>query len=109
MQKLGMHHDPAEDFDHPAIPEASPLRRLVLTRRYWLLQSMPGNAGTPPVTTLLNAELDERWRVFDAAETALREQIERWSRPGEFVVPDTSFYITHGEKLEDADFVPLLG
>ena len=33
MQKLGVHHDPAEDFDHPAIPEASPLRRHVLYRQ----------------------------------------------------------------------------
>ncbi len=32
MTKLGMHHSPADDFDHPAIPEGNPLRRHVLYR-----------------------------------------------------------------------------
>jgi len=87
---------------------AAEVDRLVLTRRYWVLQSIPGNAGTPPVTALLNAEFDERSRVFDEAERALQEQIRRRSRPGVFVVPDTSFYIEHPDKLEDADLAPHL-
>lgn len=32
MERLGMTHDPADDFDHPAIPAGSPLRRHVLYR-----------------------------------------------------------------------------
>jgi RimJ/RimL family protein N-acetyltransferase len=32
MRRLGMVHDPAEDFDHPVLPEGSPLRRHVLYR-----------------------------------------------------------------------------
>jgi RimJ/RimL family protein N-acetyltransferase len=32
MEKLGMTHDPAEDFEHPEIPEGHPLRRHVLYR-----------------------------------------------------------------------------
>jgi RimJ/RimL family protein N-acetyltransferase len=32
MEKLGMSHDPAEDFDHPRLPEDHPLRRHVLYR-----------------------------------------------------------------------------
>jgi RimJ/RimL family protein N-acetyltransferase len=32
MEKLGMSHDPAEDFDHPRLPEGHPLRRHVLYR-----------------------------------------------------------------------------
>ena len=32
MQRLGMRRDPAEDFDHPALPEGHPLRRHVLYR-----------------------------------------------------------------------------
>jgi ribosomal-protein-alanine N-acetyltransferase len=32
MEKLGMTHDPADDFDHPKIPEGHPLRRQVLYR-----------------------------------------------------------------------------
>lgn len=32
MEKLGMTHDPGDDFDHPRLPEGSPLRRHVLYR-----------------------------------------------------------------------------
>jgi RimJ/RimL family protein N-acetyltransferase len=32
MVKLGMTHDPADDFDHPRLPEGHPLRRHVLYR-----------------------------------------------------------------------------
>jgi ribosomal-protein-alanine N-acetyltransferase len=32
MERLGMTHDPAEDFDHPSLPPGHPLRRHVLYR-----------------------------------------------------------------------------
>jgi ribosomal-protein-alanine N-acetyltransferase len=32
MEKIGMTHNPADDFDHPRIPEGHPLRRHVLYR-----------------------------------------------------------------------------
>ena len=32
MERMGMTHDPADDFDHPNVPEDSPLRRDVLCR-----------------------------------------------------------------------------
>jgi ribosomal-protein-alanine N-acetyltransferase len=32
MDKLGMRHDPRDDFDHPALAEGHPLRRHVLYR-----------------------------------------------------------------------------
>jgi hypothetical protein len=32
MQKLGMTHDPADDFDHPVLPEGHPQRPHVLYR-----------------------------------------------------------------------------
>jgi RimJ/RimL family protein N-acetyltransferase len=32
MEKLGMSHDPADDFDHPQLPPGHPLRRHVLYR-----------------------------------------------------------------------------
>jgi len=32
MEKLGMTHDPADDFDHPSLPTGHPLRRHVLYR-----------------------------------------------------------------------------
>jgi RimJ/RimL family protein N-acetyltransferase len=33
MEKLGMSHNPADDFEHPNLPEGHPLRRHVLYRR----------------------------------------------------------------------------
>jgi RimJ/RimL family protein N-acetyltransferase len=33
MERLGMTHDPADDFDHPNLPPGHPLRRHVLYRR----------------------------------------------------------------------------
>jgi len=32
MRRIGMHHDPRGDFDHPRLPEGDPLRRHVLYR-----------------------------------------------------------------------------
>ena len=32
MERIGMHHDPTDDFDHPKLPDAHPLRRHVLYR-----------------------------------------------------------------------------
>lgn len=32
MERIGMHHDPADDFDHPNLPKGSPLQRHVLYR-----------------------------------------------------------------------------
>jgi ribosomal-protein-alanine N-acetyltransferase len=32
MERLGMTHDPAEDFDHPAVPAGSPVARHALYR-----------------------------------------------------------------------------
>lgn len=32
MEKIGMHHESKDDFDHPKIPEGRPLRRHVLYR-----------------------------------------------------------------------------
>jgi RimJ/RimL family protein N-acetyltransferase len=32
MEKLGLHRSPADDFDHPRLPEGHPLRRHVLYR-----------------------------------------------------------------------------
>ncbi len=33
MEKIGMIHDPADDFDHPVLPDGHPLRRHVLYRK----------------------------------------------------------------------------
>jgi RimJ/RimL family protein N-acetyltransferase len=51
MERLGLHRDPADDFDHPRVPEGHPLRRHVLyrlTRAEWLAR--PPAPPAPPTT-----------------------------------------------------------
>jgi RimJ/RimL family protein N-acetyltransferase len=43
MRRLGMTHDPADDFDHPRLPDGHPLRRHVLYRL--ARPAHPGRAG----------------------------------------------------------------
>jgi RimJ/RimL family protein N-acetyltransferase len=49
MQRLGMTHDPADDFDHPRLPVGHHLRRHVLyrLRRPAHVSSQPLRAGPP--------------------------------------------------------------
>lgn len=87
---------PAEDID-----------RLILTRRYWLLQGLEGQAHVELPLNLLNTEVDDRVADLDLVIQALKEQIDRWSRPGRFVVTDTSCYIK-ADKLETWDLEAIL-
>jgi hypothetical protein len=93
---------------------AADFDQLVLTRSYDRLLSIAGTMTGGDIATqrvlngLVSLELTQRTDAFEAAIKALQEQTERWSRPGVFVVADTSFYIEHEDKLEDADFRPLL-
>ena len=83
---------------------------LVLTERYKLLLSGVGTMTSTEmevqrvVNGLVSLELDERVGAFDAAVQALDQRIKRWSAYGHYVVPDTSFYIEHKDKLEAVDF-----
>jgi hypothetical protein len=61
------------------------------------------------VNNLVSLESGQRVQYFEQAIEVLRLQIERWSRWSFFVVADSSFYITHSEKLADIDFAELLG
>jgi RimJ/RimL family protein N-acetyltransferase len=48
MERLGMHRDPSEDFDHPNVAAGHPLRRHVLyrlTAADWSMPSTPSTTG----------------------------------------------------------------
>ena len=53
MRRLGMSHDPADDFEHPLIPEGHPLRRHVL---YRVRRSDGSREGPAPDPGLLHTE-----------------------------------------------------
>jgi len=86
---------------------AADIDRLVLTRRYWVLQSLPSNFASS--VGLLDLELDERVTALEEARQELDQQISLWSSLGAFVVADTSVYIQHPQKIEEVDLSPLLG
>ena len=84
------------------------LDRLVLTQRYWTLQAQPTTAELQPMRQLLNAEIDERARIFREAVESVDAEKQRWLHPGALVMPDTSFYVTHDDKIEDADLAAVV-
>lgn len=90
------------------------LDRLVLTKGYErLLLGVGSMTGTEVevqrvVNGLVSTELDQRVAAFEEAIKTLNDQMNRWSMLGEFVVPDSSFYIQHSEKLEDVDFASVV-
>jgi len=44
MEKIGLRHDPDDDFDHPGVPDGSPLKAHVLYR----VRCPPDDYGGPP-------------------------------------------------------------
>jgi rRNA-processing protein FCF1 len=102
VRMLGNQVSPA-DLDH-----------LVLTERCKLLLAGVGTMTSTEmevqrvVNGLVSLKLDERVEAFDAAVQALDQRIKRWSAYGHYVVPDTSFYIEHKDKLEAVDFGSLI-
>jgi hypothetical protein len=87
---------------------------LILTRRYEALLSGFGIMASPAmeaqriVNDLVTLEIEERTAALDAAVKALKDERDHWSKAGVLVMPDSSFYIRHGNKLEDVDFASLL-
>lgn len=90
------------------------LATLILNGRYEVLLSSFGTMASPErevqrvVNDLVSLELRERVDAFEAAIKTLQSERERWARAGVLVMPDSSFYIRHSDKLEQVDFAPLL-
>jgi hypothetical protein len=91
---------------------AADIDRLVLTRRYEiLLAGVGGLAGADTqrvVNGLVSMELDQRVATFEAALLEVDARLSRWTQPGVFMVPDTSFFIEHDQKMEEWDLAVVL-
>lgn len=93
---------------------AADLDRLVLTKGYDRLLAIAGTMTGTDIATqrvlngMVSLELNQRTEALGAAVNALDARIQRWAMRGVFTAADTSFYIEHASKLEDADFRPLL-
>jgi len=98
MEKIGMLRDPADDFDHPALPAGHPLRRHVLYRIAGAARSVssdtvlirPGDRGDIPFLRemLYEAAFWRAGRPRPALEAGLARPelaklIAGWGRPGD--------------------------
>jgi len=80
------------------------LDRLILSRRYWAIQS----SAAPWLAAVVDTELDDRRVALDDAMAFVSAQEDRWNnRAGRIVVADTTVWCQF-DKLEQADFAELL-
>lgn len=86
---------------------------LFFTPVYWALLSGAGHVGgqlAPKVSNqLIDQEVRQRLAALDRAIESTLDTIRRWRESVTTLVLDTSFFIEHEEKLEDADFSALAG
>jgi hypothetical protein len=82
---------------------------LIASRGFWELHRQ-GQGQDPLVTSeLVDSEIDERIRAFEAARGELDYWHGAFTRFAAIVIPDASVFIHHAQKLEEWDLVPDLG
>lgn len=94
--------------------KSADIDRLILTRGYNRLLSLaaPSSAvGGHTVSVLnemLNVEVSQRIDDLAAARDSLSDAINKWADMPTLVMPDTSVYIQHEDKLASLDFAELI-
>jgi len=88
------------------------MNRLVPTRGYGrlltLVQPMASAEMVSIMNELLNVEPAQRLTDLDTTRKSLDDLASRWPGNRVFVVPDTSIYVEHRDRLEDLDFTTLV-
>jgi hypothetical protein len=77
---------------------------LVPPQSSWHLASItPAEWNRPVIADLVGVETDARIDLFTTARGELESQIKRWngSIPGRLIVPDSSLFIEHPQKIRD--------
>lgn len=92
---------------------AKDVEALFFTPIYWALLGGGGHVSgslAPKVSNgLINQELRQRMADLERAVSSVRDIIHQWTESVSTLVLDTSFFIEHEAKLEDADFFSLAG
>lgn len=92
---------------------AKDVEALFFTPIYWALLNGAGHVGgqlAPKVTNaLIDQEVRQRIADLERAIESTGDTILQWPEKVSTLVLDTSFFIEHEEKLEDADFSVLAG
>ncbi|WP_190195025.1 PIN domain-containing protein [Streptomyces minutiscleroticus] len=90
---------------------AKDIDALFFTPVYWALLGGGGHMSgmlAPKVSNgLIDQEIRQRMADLERAASSVREIIRRWTEDVSTLVLDTSFFIEHEEKLEDADLFGL--
>jgi hypothetical protein len=90
-----------------AVRSRADIDRLVLTAPFWHIQALP---AAPPVDSRETIETEIAFRLaeLEHIRRELSEQAERWSSLGRCVVPDTTMFIQHPDKLETWELAQLI-
>jgi hypothetical protein len=82
------------------------VERLILTRRHWVLVELQANMQNNwLISDLLDAEREDRGRLFEAEIKALEEIQKAWTdRDSKVIAADSNVYIHHEEYFYDIDW-----
>lgn len=69
------------------------LDALVTTSRYWMLQSLDPSTKGPALASVVQLEIEQRLRAFEAAHTLIEAEVARFAGVGRVIVPDTNIYL----------------
>jgi hypothetical protein len=76
--------------------------RLILTPPFWHIQALPSPLPDEARTTI-NTEIATRRAELEKLYMEVTRQVAQWSIHSHYVVPDTTMFIQHPDKLEDWD------
>jgi hypothetical protein len=89
--------------------------RLVLTKRYELILSTIGSAGSEGLARVFNGlvatEIDHRMAALNSAIASINARLRMWEQMYEqpaFVAVDSSFVHNHPQRIDETDFAALL-
>jgi hypothetical protein len=103
MQYLAWVNDSVRMLRHQ-LPSAE-IDRLLLTRRFWAIQSAQGFESAK----LAETEIDDRTAALGRTIEWLIEADQKWKHtPGRLVVADSGFFCNHVNKIRDLPFADIL-
>lgn len=93
-----------------SVLRAEAIERLVVTPRYWSLQSLdPATRQPQALAAFVALEVEERYREVLRTRSDLDLERKRWSsRKGLLVVADTNVYLHHESYFDEIQWGPLV-
>jgi rRNA-processing protein FCF1 len=83
--------------------------RLVLTSAFWNISALPAATLSPADTQTIGTEIAARRSELLEVSRKVAIQVKRWDSVGHYLVPDTSMFIQHPDRLENWDLADVIG